>query len=141
MSAILKSWRALYSPLNSIKATVSTQSAVATSVGFRWIDEPKVSNFTQSRFVSRIPFVDGFLMKMKQNNKSINNKKIWSRRSTILPEFVNTTVRIYNGKTFVRCKITEGKVGHKFGEFAMTRKRRKIAPANTKQGKKKTGKK
>ncbi|KAI9377719.1 hypothetical protein POPTR_019G101950v4 [Populus trichocarpa] len=42
--------------------------------------------------------------------------KIWSRRSTLLPEFVNSSVRIYNGKTFVRTKISEGKVGLKFGE-------------------------
>ncbi|KAL6178648.1 hypothetical protein ACLB2K_047640 [Fragaria x ananassa] len=69
-------------------------------------------------------FVDAFLMKMKTNKELLMNKKIWSRRSTILPEFVGCTVRIYNGKTHVRCKITEEKVGHKFGEFAMTRKRR-----------------
>lgn len=65
--------------------------------------------------------------------------KIWSRRSTILPEFVGSSVRIYNGKTFVRCKITEGKVGHKFGEFSFTRKRRphtgKIAQAKKKMKK------
>jgi small subunit ribosomal protein S19 len=52
------------------------------------------------------------------------NRRIWSRRSSISPEFVDCSVRIYNGKTPVRCKITEGKVGHKFGEFASTRKRR-----------------
>ncbi|KAK1295593.1 hypothetical protein QJS10_CPA16g00893 [Acorus calamus] len=49
--------------------------------------------------------------------------KIWSRRSCIIPEFVGRTVLIHNGRSFVRCKITEGKVGHKFGEFAFTRKR------------------
>jgi small subunit ribosomal protein S19 len=69
-------------------------------------------------------FVDAFLMKMKNNKELLMNRKIWSRRSTILPEFVGCTVRIHNGKTHVRCKITEEKVGHKFGEFAMTRKRR-----------------
>ncbi|KAJ7972099.1 Ribosomal protein S19 [Quillaja saponaria] len=68
-------------------------------------------------------FVDGFLFRMKRK-RDLFNKKIWSRRSSILPEFVDSTVRIYNGKTFVRCKITEGRVGHKFGEFAQTRKRR-----------------
>ncbi|KAG9148096.1 hypothetical protein Leryth_003669 [Lithospermum erythrorhizon] len=68
-------------------------------------------------------FVDTFLSKIKNNKELLANKKIWSRRSTILPEFVGTTMRIYNGKTHVRCKITEGKVGHKFGEFAFTRKR------------------
>ncbi|KAG2481340.1 hypothetical protein PVAP13_J683318 [Panicum virgatum] len=47
------------------------------------------------------------------------SRKIWSRRSSISPEFVDCSVLIYNGKTPVRCKITEGKVGHKFGEFAL----------------------
>ncbi|YP_002608187.1 ribosomal protein S19 (mitochondrion) [Carica papaya] len=69
-------------------------------------------------------FVDAFLLRMKKKRDLLLNRKIWSRRSSILPEFVNCSVRIYNGKTPVRCKITEGKVGHKFGEFASTRKRR-----------------
>lgn len=83
-------------------------------------------------------FIDAFLYKMKKNPKLLANKTIWSRRSTILPEFVDTTVKIYNGKTTVRCKITEGKVGHKFGEFALTRKRKtQQQNAKTKQLKKK----
>ncbi|XP_063948735.1 small ribosomal subunit protein uS19m-like [Daucus carota subsp. sativus] len=76
------------------------------------------------RSVWKEPFVDAFLMKMMQKGGKLANRKIWSRRSTILPEFVDSFVRIYNGKTHVKCKITEGKVGHKFGEFAFTRKRR-----------------
>lgn len=66
-------------------------------------------------------FVDAFLFRMKKNREPISSRKIWSRRSSILPEFVDCSVLIYNGKTFVRCKITDGKVGHKFGEFAFTR--------------------
>ncbi|KEH19672.1 ribosomal protein S19 [Medicago truncatula] len=58
------------------------------------------------------------------NPELLKNKSIWSRRSIILPEFVDSHVKIYNGKTFICCKITEGKVGHKFGEFALTRKRK-----------------
>nr|USM75472.1 ribosomal protein S19 [Chimaphila umbellata] len=69
-------------------------------------------------------FLDAFLVRMKKKRDLLLNRKIWSRRSSILPEFVDCSVRIYNGKTPVRCKITEGKVGHKFGEFAFTRKRR-----------------
>ncbi|EOX96922.1 30S ribosomal protein S19 [Theobroma cacao] len=84
-----------------------------------------VSSNTRQRS-ARLPFVDAFLSKIKKNKDLLANRKIWSRRSTILPEFVNQTVRIYNGKTFVRCKITEGKVGHKFGEFALTRKRKHL---------------
>nr|WOH22577.1 ribosomal protein S19 [Gastrodia javanica] len=65
-------------------------------------------------------FVDAFL-----NQRKIEmSRKIWSRRSSISPEFVDCSVLIYNGKTPVRCRITEGKVGHKFGEFAYTRRRR-----------------
>ncbi|XVE48489.1 hypothetical protein DITRI_Ditri01bG0005800 [Diplodiscus trichospermus] len=74
-----------------------------------------VSSDRRQSTVARLPFVDAFLAKMKNNKRLLDNRKIWSRRSTILPEFVDQTVRIYNGKNFVRCKITEGKVGHKFG--------------------------
>ncbi|CAN6990525.1 unnamed protein product [Brassica rapa subsp. trilocularis] len=83
------------------------------------IEDEKKNNKMVSRSVWKDPFVDAFLMKKK--NAALN-RKIWSRRSTILPEYVDSSVRIYNGKTHVRCKITEGKVGHKFGEFAFTRK-------------------
>ena len=69
------------------------------------------------------------------------NRKIWSRRSTILPEFVGCTFRIYNGKTHFRCKITEDKVGHKFGEFALTRKRKVRVQAKKPVPGKKKGKK
>ncbi|KAH0447783.1 hypothetical protein IEQ34_023388 [Dendrobium chrysotoxum] len=58
-------------------------------------------------------FVDAFLLRMKKNRESLFSRKIWSRRSSISPEFVDCSVLIYNGKTPVRCRITEGKVGHK----------------------------
>lgn len=77
-----------------------------------------------SRALWKGAFVDAFLARIKKNRENMNGKKIWSRRSSILPEFVGSSVLIYNGKTHVRCKITEGKVGHKFGEFAFTRRRR-----------------
>ncbi|CAI0446077.1 unnamed protein product [Linum tenue] len=86
------------------------------------------------------PFVDAFLLKLKNKGAPLNNRKIWSRRSVILAEFLNSTVRIYNGNSFVRCKITEAKVGHKFGEFALTR-RRKFRGSDGKGGKTKTLKK
>nr|BCT43452.1 ribosomal protein S19 [Ensete glaucum] len=66
-------------------------------------------------------FVDAFLFRMRKNRELLSSRKIWSRRSSISPEFVDCSVLIYNGKTPVRCKITEGKVGHKLGEFAFTR--------------------
>jgi small subunit ribosomal protein S19 len=77
-----------------------------------------------SRSLWKGAFVDAFLSRIKNNGGAMNGKKIWSRRSSILPEFVGSSVLIYNGKTHVRCKINEGKVGHKFGEFAFTRRRR-----------------
>nr|ULQ69830.1 ribosomal protein S19 [Prionium serratum] len=83
-------------------------------------------------------FVDAFLFRMKKKRESLMSRKIWSRRSSILPEFVDCSVLIYNGKSFVRSQITEGKVGHKFGEFALTRRRR---PYQTNRGKGRKGKK
>jgi small subunit ribosomal protein S19 len=47
----------------------------------------------------------------------------WSRRSSVTPEHINMHLRVHNGKTFIRLLVTEDMVGHKFGEFAMTRKR------------------
>jgi small subunit ribosomal protein S19 len=51
------------------------------------------------------------------------NKKIWSRRSVIFPDFIGYTLSIHNGKTFISVKITEDMVGHKIGEFAITRRK------------------
>jgi small subunit ribosomal protein S19 len=90
-----------------------------------------------SRALWKGAFIDAFLARIKKNIENMNGKKIWSRRSSILPEFVGSTVLIYNGKSHVRCKITEGKVGHKFGEFAFTRRRR---PHRTITGKGNQGK-
>ncbi|PHU26073.1 Ribosomal protein S19, mitochondrial [Capsicum chinense] len=75
------------------------------------------------RSIWKVSFVDAFLLRMKKK-RDFFNRKIWPRRSSISPKSVNCSVRIYSGKTPVRCTITEGKVGHKFGEFASTRKRR-----------------
>nr|QKQ14725.1 ribosomal protein S19 [Zygnema circumcarinatum] len=50
------------------------------------------------------------------------SRKVWSRRSCILPQFVGCVTQIHNGRFFVRFKITEEMVGHKLGEFASTRK-------------------
>nr|DAD25547.1 TPA_asm: hypothetical protein HUJ06_027011 [Nelumbo nucifera]DAD25623.1 TPA_asm: hypothetical protein HUJ06_027087 [Nelumbo nucifera] len=94
------------------------------------------SEFMPRRSIWKGSFVDAFLLRMKKKRDLLLNRKIWSRRSSISPEFVDCSVRIYNGKTPVRCKITEGKVGHKFGEFASTRKRRP-SRTNIGQGRKK----
>jgi small subunit ribosomal protein S19 len=75
------------------------------------------------RSVWKIPFVDGYLLKKveKVDAKSHKIIKTWSRRSTILPQFVGLTFAVHNGKKFITVLVTEGMVGHKFGEFAPTR--------------------
>ncbi|KAK8563214.1 hypothetical protein V6N12_011267 [Hibiscus sabdariffa] len=94
-------------PICSVRTTILSQIS-------RTLCSPSsVSSDTRQPSVARLPFVDAFLGKIKNNKTLLANRKIYSRRSTILPEFVDQTVRIYNGKNFVRCKITEGKVGHK----------------------------
>ncbi|KAI8530817.1 hypothetical protein RHMOL_Rhmol11G0088900 [Rhododendron molle] len=101
----------------------------------------KGSFLDAQRSIWKGSFLDAFLLKMKKKRDPLSNRKIWSRRSSITPEFVDSTVRIYNGQTFVRCKITEGKVGHKLGEFAFTRKRRPLKTVIGQGSKKGTGKK
>ena len=76
------------------------------------------------RSLKKGPFIDEHLLKKvlsAQENRSRNIIKTWSRRSTILPEFVGVTVAIHNGKKFLPIFITEDMVGHKLGEFAPTR--------------------
>jgi small subunit ribosomal protein S19 len=76
------------------------------------------------RSLKKGPFIDDHLLKKvlsAQETRSRNIIKTWSRRSTILPEFVGVTVAIHNGKKFLPIFITEDMVGHKLGEFAPTR--------------------
>ena len=76
------------------------------------------------RSVWKGPFVDGFLLnKAEKARGSTRNEiiKIWSRRSTILPQFVGLTFNVYNGRKFVPVSVNEDMVGHKLGEFAPTR--------------------
>jgi small subunit ribosomal protein S19 len=77
-----------------------------------------------SRSLKKGPFVDPKLMKkiskLKPGDKTII--KTWSRDSTIVPEMVGFTIGVYNGKTHVPVFIIEEMVGHKLGEFALTRK-------------------
>ena len=76
------------------------------------------------RSVWKGPFVDGHLIKKVQTHlQESNNKpiKTWSRRSTILPQFVGITFNVYNGKKFVPVLVSEEMVGQKLGEYAPTR--------------------
>jgi small subunit ribosomal protein S19 len=75
------------------------------------------------RSVRKGPFVDRHLMKKIDEVVASKNKrpvKTWSRRSTILPEFVGITIAVHNGRIHVPIFITENMVGHKLGEFAAT---------------------
>ncbi len=77
-----------------------------------------------ARSVSKGPFVDGFLLKKAEASRGSGRNeviKIWSRRSTILPQFVGLTFGVYNGQKFLPVLVTENMVGHKFGEFSPTR--------------------
>lgn len=77
-----------------------------------------------TRSAWKIPFVDGYLIKKAKVANEDPKKpiiKTWSRRSTILPQFVGLTFAVYNGKKFVSVLVSEDMVGHKFGEFSPTR--------------------
>jgi small subunit ribosomal protein S19 len=77
-----------------------------------------------SRSVWKGPFVDGYLLKKSEAAREAGRNdviKTWSRRSTILPQFVGLTYGVYNGNRFIPVLVTENMVGHKFGEFSPTR--------------------
>jgi small subunit ribosomal protein S19 len=74
------------------------------------------------RSVWKGPFVDGYLLaKAEKIQGGRGAIKTWSRRSTIMPQFVGLTFQVHNGKTFVPVAVNEDMVGHKLGEFAPTR--------------------
>ena len=78
-----------------------------------------------ARSLKKGPYVEKALMNKVQNLNKENKKtviKTWSRRSTIFPEFVGHTFAVHNGKEFIPVYVTEEMVGHKLGEFALTRK-------------------
>ena len=77
-----------------------------------------------ARSVKKGPFVDYHLVEKVDAARAANEKrpiKTWSRRSTILPDFVGLTIAVHNGRQHVPVYITENMVGHKLGEFALTR--------------------
>jgi len=77
-----------------------------------------------ARSVWKGPFVDGYLLKKAETVRASGRNeviKIWSRRSTILPQFVGLTFGVYNGRKFIPVLITEEMIGHKMGEFSPTR--------------------
>ena len=88
-----------------------------------------------SRSVWKGPFVDPSLLKKVEKMKNKANPvpiKTWSRKSTIIPEFIGISFLIYNGKKFIPIKISEEMVGHKLGEFSPTRQFHGHTPADKK---------
>ena len=88
-----------------------------------------------SRSIWKGPFVDPSLIKKVEKLKNQSNPtpiKTWSRKSTIIPEFVGISFLIYNGKKFIPIKISEEMVGHKLGEFSPTRQFAGHTPADKK---------
>ena len=77
-----------------------------------------------ARSVWKGPYFDITLFKKVKKSKEENSKtpiKTWSRRSTVIPDFVGVTISVYNGKSFIPVYVTEDMVGHKLGEFSATR--------------------
>ena len=77
-----------------------------------------------ARSVWKGPFVDGYLLKKAEETRQSGRKDVirtWSRRSTILPQFVGLTFGVHNGHKFIPVLINESMVGHKLGEFSQTR--------------------
>jgi small subunit ribosomal protein S19 len=79
-----------------------------------------------ARSLKKGPFVDTSLMNKviaasDDSNKSNKVIKTWSRRSTIVPEFIGLTFAVHNGKKFIPVYVTDNMIGHKLGEFALTR--------------------
>ena len=77
-----------------------------------------------ARSVWKGPFVDGYLLKKADAVRESGRNDVirtWSRRSTILPQFVGLTFGVHNGQKFIPVLVTENMVGHKLGEFAPTR--------------------
>ena len=79
-----------------------------------------------ARSLKKGPFVDTHLLKKvaaiaNDSNKASKVIKTWSRRSTVVPEFIGITFAVHNGKKFIPVYVTENMVGHKLGEFSPTR--------------------
>jgi len=77
-----------------------------------------------ARSIKKGPFVDHHLMQKVLAARGSSDKrpiKTWSRRSTVMPEFIGLTMAVHNGKQHIPVYITENMVGHKLGEFALTR--------------------
>ena len=88
-----------------------------------------------ARSIWKGPFVEGYVLKKAEKvRESGKNEviKIWSRKSTILPQFVGLTFGVYNGQKFIPVSVNENMVGHKLGEFSPTRTFKGHTPSDKK---------
>jgi small subunit ribosomal protein S19 len=95
-----------------------------------------------ARSVWKGPFVDGYILRKAEKARESGRSeiiKIWSRRSTILPQFVGLTFGVYNGQKHIPVLVSEDMVGHKFGEFSPTRVFHGHTPADKKAKRTETG--
>ena len=77
-----------------------------------------------TRSLKKGPFCDAYLVRKVETAQAVKDKKpikTWSRRSTIMPDFIGLTIAVHNGKQHVPVYVSENMVGHKLGEFALTR--------------------
>ncbi len=77
-----------------------------------------------ARSIKKGPFVDAHLLKKVEAVRATSDKrpvKTWSRRSTVLPDFIGLTIAVHNGRQHIPVYISENMVGHKLGEFSLTR--------------------
>jgi small subunit ribosomal protein S19 len=91
-----------------------------------------------SRSIWKLPFSEiSLIFHTSHDRREEHKTKIWSRRSTVLPQFIGRDFLVYNGKMFIPVKVSEEMTGHKFGEFAVTRKRPTHKLSKKKQSRKK----
>jgi small subunit ribosomal protein S19 len=91
---------------------------------------------SMTRSIKKGPFIDEHLLVKVEALNSKSEKRVvktWSRRSTIVPEFLGHTIAVHNGKQFVPVYVQENMVGHKLGEFAPTRTYRGHTSKNKKK--------
>ena len=77
-----------------------------------------------ARSLKKGPFIDGHLLKKVETAQNTNDKRViktWSRRSTVVPQMIGLTLAVHNGNKFIPVYVTENMIGHKLGEFALTR--------------------
>ena len=77
-----------------------------------------------ARSLKKGPFIDGHLQKKVETAQQLNDKRViktWSRRSTVVPTMIGLTIAVHNGNKFIPVYVTDNMVGHKLGEFSLTR--------------------